>query len=72
MEVSRQVEAAIEVDLPIMVHSRYAHERVIFMLEKFGAEKVVLHRFSDLLSLVKRALRNGLFFSFGPFSLDDA
>ena len=43
MEVSRQVEAAIEVDLPIMVHSRYAHERVIFMLEKFGAEKVVLH-----------------------------
>ncbi len=73
MEVfERQIEKALEIDLPLIVHSRYAHEQVISTLEKFGAEKVVLHWFNGSLSLVKRALRNGWFFSFGPFSLSDA
>ncbi len=65
----RQIQMAIERDLPVIVHSRYAHKPVIEILETLGAKKVVLHWFSGSVDLVERSLENGWFLSFGPFSL---
>ncbi|HIE22704.1 MAG TPA: TatD family deoxyribonuclease [Candidatus Korarchaeota archaeon] len=65
-----QVRMAMERDLPVIVHSRYAHKPVIEILEKIGAEKVVLHWFSGSADLVERALVNGWFLSLGPFCLN--
>ena len=66
----RQVKTAMKRDLPVIVHSRYAHKPVIEILEDLSAEKVVLHWFSGSVDLVERALKNGWFLSFGPFCLN--
>ncbi|RLG49559.1 MAG: hypothetical protein DRN90_01415 [Thermoproteota archaeon] len=66
----RQVQMAMKRDLPVIVHSRYAHRPVIEILEDSDAKKVVLHWFSGSLNLVNRALKNGWFLSFGPFCLN--
>ena len=68
----RQIKMAEERHLPIIVHSRYAHKPVIEILERLGAKKVVLHWFSGSIDLVMRAVENGWFLSFGPFSLNPA
>jgi len=68
----KQVQMAMERDLLVIVHSRYAHKPVIEILEEMGAKKVVLHWFSGSIDLVMRALKNDWFLSFGPFSLDPA
>jgi TatD DNase family protein len=52
------IDLAIELDKPIIVHSRKAEDKVIDILEKNGIKKVIMHCFSGDLKLVKRIIDN--------------
>ena len=52
---------SIELDKPIIIHSRKAELECIEILEKNGAKKVIMHCFSGKFSLVKRIIENGWF-----------
>jgi TatD DNase family protein len=57
------VKIAIELDKPVVVHSRSAEEKTIEILEKIDYKKVVMHCFSGSMKLVKRIVKNGWFLS---------
>ncbi|MCU0642212.1 MAG: TatD family hydrolase [archaeon] len=59
----RFVALALELDLPIVVHSRKAEAECIEILEKLKAKKVVMHCFSGKSLLIERVSRNKWFFS---------
>ncbi len=59
----RFVSLSIELDLPIIVHSRKAEVECINILEKMNAKKVVMHCFSGKSGLIERVAKNGWFFS---------
>jgi TatD DNase family protein len=59
----RLVKLAIELDLPMTVHSRKAEERCIEILEELGARKVIMHYFSGKLKLVEKISDNGWYLS---------
>ena len=62
----RQVELAVEVDLPVNVHSRSAGRHVIAVLEEVGAPRVLLHAFDGKASVAEAGARAGFFFSIPP------
>lgn len=53
------IKLALELDKPIIVHSRKAEEEAIEVLEKMKAKKVIMHCFSGNFKLVKRVIDNG-------------
>ena len=57
------IRLALETDKPMIVHSRKAEKDAIEILEKFKAEKVVMHCFSGKLKLAQRIINNGWYFS---------
>ncbi len=57
------IKLAIELDKPIIIHSRKAEEIAIELLEKFNYKKIIMHCFSGKLKLVRRIIDNGWFFS---------
>jgi TatD DNase family protein len=63
----RQIRLAKELDLPLIVHDRDAHQEAMQMLEAEGAERVVLHCFSGDLAMAEEAWRRGYYLSIaGP------
>lgn len=60
---SKIIELSIELDKPIIVHSRKAELECIELLEKARAKKVIMHCFSGKFSLVKRIAENDWFLS---------
>ncbi len=52
------IKLAKELNMPIIVHSRGAEEKVIDILEKEKIEKVVMHCFSGNFDLVERIVSN--------------
>lgn len=66
IEVFREhLYLAGELELPVVVHDREAHEDVLKILEEVGIKDVMLHCFSGDLSMAEEALKRGYFFSFG-------
>ena len=66
-----QAELALELDLPLVVHNRDAHEDVMQTLERFAPRnlRAVLHCFSGDETFALRAIDAGLVLSFaGPVS----
>lgn len=63
----RHVAAAREVGLPLVVHSRDAHEDVLAILEEEGrgAVRGVMHCFSGGLDVARRAMDLGFLLGFG-------
>jgi TatD DNase family protein len=57
------VKLAIELDKPLIVHSRKAEVEVIDTLERLGARKVVMHCFSGKKKLWSRIKENGWYCS---------
>ncbi len=55
----KMIKLSIELEVPIIVHSRKAELECIELLEKNKAKKVIMHCFSGKLSLVKRIVDNG-------------
>lgn len=60
---SKFVKLSIEINKPIIVHSRKAELECIEILEKFGARKVIMHCFCGKFSLVERISKNNWFLS---------
>ncbi|MEM4259364.1 MAG: TatD family hydrolase [Candidatus Pacearchaeota archaeon] len=52
------IKLAIELDKPIIVHSRKAEKECIDIIEEEGAKKVIMHCFSGNFKLVKRIIDN--------------
>lgn len=56
---SKIIDLALEIDKPLIIHSRKAELEVIEMLEEAGVKKVQMHCFCGKMSLVKRIVANG-------------
>jgi len=61
----RFIDLAKELDVPVIVHSRWATKHVIEILEDLKPKKVILHAFSGTVEEAKRALKLGYKFSIG-------
>ena len=59
-----QVQIAIDMNLPIIVHNRNAHNDVLSILKKHQPEKVVFHCFSGDYTFAQEIIENGWFVSF--------
>ena len=57
------VKLGIELDKPVIVHSRKAELETIELLQKLKAKKVIMHCFTGKLNLAERIARNGWFLS---------
>jgi len=60
------VQAAVEVDLPLIIHTRDARQDTLNILKEEGAEKVggVLHCFTESLEMAHSAMELGFYVSF--------
>jgi TatD DNase family protein len=63
---NKAINLAIEINKPVLIHSRGAELEAIEILEKSGAKDVIMHCFSGRKNLIKRAAQNGWFFSIPP------
>ena len=59
----RMISLALELDLPIVIHSRKAELECTEILEKMNAKRVSMHCFSGKFSLIKRGVENGWCYS---------
>ncbi len=60
----KQVEIALELNLPVIVHDRNAHDECFDILQKYKPQKVVFHCFSDDEIFAEKVLNKGWFISF--------
>jgi len=61
--LKKLAKLAIELKIPLIVHSRKAEKETIDLLEEVGIEKVIMHCFSGNSELTKRAVSKGWMFS---------
>ncbi len=61
---SEQVQIALTMNLPLVVHDRDAHVGCLQILEKFNPQKVVFHCFSGDEIFAEKVIANGWFISF--------
>lgn len=59
----RMIHLANELNLPLIVHSRKAEDRVLELLEQERAKKVVLHCFCGKKPLIEKGIQLGYYFS---------
>ena len=62
------LDAALQIDLPVVIHSREAHTNVIQILEEKKVRKVCWHCFSGSIEDAKYAINQGHIISFIPLS----
>jgi TatD DNase family protein len=74
-EFRRQIRMARELDLPVCIHSREAHDDVLAILDEEKAREVgvVMHCFSGDEQVARRCLELGFYISFaGPVTFTNA
>ncbi|MBN1474237.1 MAG: TatD family hydrolase [Syntrophaceae bacterium] len=70
---SRQMEIARELNLPIIIHDRDAHEQVLRMVEESGIRRGVFHCFSGDAKMAKKCVDLGFYISIpGTVTFDKA
>ena len=66
-----QISLAKDLELPIIVHDRDAHQRTMQVLKEERVSRGVLHCFSGDLNLARQGIEIGLYISFaGPITFD--
>lgn len=60
-----QLELAKELDLPVVVHDREAHQDTLEILKKSGIKKGLMHCYSASLEMAEEFMKLGFYFSFG-------
>lgn len=60
----KQIELAMELNLPIIIHDRDAHEDVLNILLEYAPRKVVFHCFAGDIIMADKILEKGWFISF--------
>jgi len=60
----KQMKIALDLDLPVVIHDRDAHEDCFSILEEYNPPKVVFHCFSGDEIFAERVLQKGWFISF--------
>ena len=63
------MELAKENSLPLVVHARFAEKPAMKLLERHGAERVLMHWFTNSIDSVKLASDLGYYFSAGPITI---
>lgn len=67
--LERQLDLAIELDLPAIIHCREAYEELLQILESRAVPQLVLHCFSGDETHLERGLKLGAYFGFdGPIT----
>lgn len=59
----KMIELAIELDKPVIVHSRKAELDVIEVLEEYDYKKIIIHCFCGKKKLMQRIKQNGWYFT---------
>ena len=60
-----QMELARELDLPVIVHERDAHEDGMAIIKNFPTDKGVFHCYSGSLEMAKELIKRGWYIGFG-------
>lgn len=69
----KQLELAADLKLPVVVHSRDAHEETLKTLSRFRGLKGVMHCYSGTAEFAERLVKLGLYFGFdGPVTYKNA
>jgi TatD DNase family protein len=57
---------AEKLDLPVIIHSRGTTAQIVEMLPSFNLKKVLLHWFSNPISVLSKVVENGYYITEGP------
>lgn len=60
-----QLEVALALDLPVLIHDREAHNDTSKILKKFNIKKAVLHCFSGSVEFAKECIKEGYYIGIG-------
>jgi TatD DNase family protein len=63
---NEMLHLAEKLDLPVIIHSRGTTSQIIEMLPSYKIKKVLLHWFSNPISLLNRVVENGYYITEGP------
>lgn len=66
MVFNKMLHAAEKLDLPVIIHSRGTAEQIVEMLPSFNIKKVLLHWFSNPVSVLSKIVEKGYYVSEGP------
>jgi len=61
----RQLELAMELNMPVIIHDREAHEDTLRILREFNGLRGVMHCFSGSLEFAREILALGFYIGFG-------
>ena len=69
----RQIELALELDKPVIVHDREAHADSLAIVQEFPAVRGVFHCFSGSVEMARELLKRGWYLGFdGPVTYKNA
>lgn len=63
---SEMLRLAEKLDLPVIIHSRGTTAHIVEMLPSYNIKKVLLHWFSNPISLLPKVVENGYYITEGP------
>jgi TatD DNase family protein len=66
MVFNEMLRLAEKVDLPVIVHSRGTTAQIVEMLPSYNLKKVLLHWFSNPISVLSKVMENGYYITEGP------
>ncbi len=71
--LKKQIELAIDLDVPLMFHVRDAHGDMLDIVKRYNIKRGVMHCFSGSIEIAKEYLKRGFIISFaGPLTFKNA
>jgi len=66
MVFNEMLHLAEKLDLPVIIHSRGTTSQIVEMLPSYKIKKILLHWFSNPISLLTKVVENGYYITEGP------